>query len=74
MPELVGKIHSMSSEGILLVSGDKGYAVYDEEFKCLCAVQSDCINKERVYFAERNHGQFNFVFGDDNKKKVLTIS
>ena len=64
----------MSAEGILLVSGDKGYAVYDQDFKCLCVMQSDCINNEQVYFAWRNHEQFNYLFGDGNSKKVFTTT
>ena len=64
----------MSASGILLLSGDKGYAVYDQDFKCLCVIQSDCIQNGQVYFAERKNEQFNFLFGDDDSKKVFTTT
>ena len=38
IPEQVGTVHTICSQDILLVSGDKGFAIYDKNFRCLQAV------------------------------------
>ena len=35
IPERVGKVHTICDTNVLLISGDKGFIVYDKDFKIL---------------------------------------
>ena len=54
----------MNASEILLVSGNKGFAIFDKEFNCICAVQLDLETIPEIYFTERQLDQFTFVFGN----------
>ena len=38
IPESIGKVYTISSKGVLLISGDKGCAIFDHDFRCLCEI------------------------------------
>ena len=35
IPEIVGEVHTLNASDVLLISGSKGYAIYDVDFKCI---------------------------------------
>ena len=41
IPEIVGDLEIINSSGSLLISGSKGYAIYDRDFNCIEAMALD---------------------------------
>ena len=35
IPEKIGTVHTMSALGVLLLAGDKGFEIFDQDFKCI---------------------------------------
>ena len=61
----------MSASKIFLVSGDKGLAIFDKEFRCICTVQLDSESVPEIYFVDRQLDQFTFVFGNKDSKELF---
>ena len=59
----------MSASKILLVSGDKGFIVFDKKFRSICTIQLDSKTKPEIYFAERQLDQLIFVFKKQGSKE-----
>ena len=53
IPEKIGAVHSIVGSNVLLVSGDKGYVIYDQDFKVLFEMTANYTLKAEVLFAER---------------------
>ena len=41
IPEKVGEVHTICSSGVLLISGDRGYTIYDTHFSCISEFSFD---------------------------------
>ena len=59
--EKVGKAHTICSSGVLLISGDKGFLIYDKNLKVLA--QSVINQKRKIYFVDNHNDKYTFVFG-----------
>ena len=51
IPERVGKVHTICDTNVLLISGDKGFVVYDQNFKILYELTVKHQLKSRVLYA-----------------------
>ena len=75
VPEIVGKVHTLNSSGdVLLISGDKGFAIFDEDFNCIYETALNVEKIGEVIFADRHKDQLTFVFGHKNSKKIFSIT
>ena len=61
----------MSASKIFLVSGDKGLAIFDKEFRCNCTVQLDLESVPEIYFVERQLDQLTFVFRNEDSNELF---
>ena len=52
------------------MSGNKGLAIYDREFKYISTVQLDSKSVPQIYFAVRQLDQLTFVFGSQDSKEL----
>ena len=60
-----------SSGDVLLISGDKGFAIFDEEFNCIFETALNVEKFGEVIFADRHNDQLTFVYGHKNSKKIF---
>ena len=76
VPEKIGQVHSITNSGVLMISGHQGFAVYGEDFRCLCVTPMDCKINPEVLFTTRLDGeeQLKFVFDNMKSKKILKIT
>ena len=57
VPEKIGQVHSISSTGVLMISGHLGFAVYGDDFRCLCVTPMNCKTNPEVLFTSRLEGE-----------------
>ena len=69
----MGKIHTIQGQSVLLISGDKGFAIYDRDFKCIFETTINKENFGELVFADKVDDKLTIVYGNKSKK-ILGIN
>ena len=56
-----------------MVSGEKGFALYDKDFDCLCVIPLDYKIKLQILFAHKHEENVTLVYDAENNKKIVTL-
>ena len=70
IPEIVGEVHTLNASDVLLISGSKGYAIYDVDFKCIASMKLSDKTKYKILYVDSLNQQLKFVFDDGISKKI----
>ena len=52
IPESLGVIHTICATNILLISGNKGFAVYDTDYRCIYTITLSYNIKGKIFYAD----------------------
>ena len=63
----------MHASEVLLISGDKGFAIFDKDFE-VYSYPLDYNTKGTVYYVGGNSGKFTIVFGNKESKQLSTTT
>ena len=71
IPSGIGNVHTLCKSNVLLISGSKGFIVFDQNFDCIYQQKMNERHAE-VLFAHRHDEEWTFLFGDGDNKRLIT--